>query len=96
VIIAGLLVVGLIAAIAILAILLLGRDGAAPANVVLESPANGSQVSAGSEVSLEATASGEAITLTRAEPIPCGSRRPGSLRRARTSSLPGRERRAVG
>jgi len=62
VIIAGLLVVGLIAAIAILAILLLGRDGAAPATVVLESPANGSQVSAGSEVNLEATASGEALT----------------------------------
>lgn len=62
VILAGLLVVGLIAAIAILAILLLGRDGAAPATIVLESPANGSQVSAGSEVSLEATASGEALT----------------------------------
>lgn len=62
VILAGLLVVGLIAAIAILAILLLGRDRAEPATVVLESPANGSQVSAGSEVILEATASGQDLT----------------------------------
>ncbi|RPI48662.1 MAG: FHA domain-containing protein, partial [Chloroflexi bacterium] len=58
---AGLLVVGIIVA-AVLAFLLLRRDGAAPVTVVLESPANGSQVTTGSQVPLEATATGLEIT----------------------------------
>lgn len=59
-ILAGLFVVALVAGA--LALLLAGRDGAAPVAVVLDSPANGSQVVAGSQVLLQATARGDGIT----------------------------------
>jgi hypothetical protein len=61
-ILAGMLVLAIIALAAILGVLLLGRDGAPPVTVVLESPPNGSQAESGSQVLLEASASGEAIT----------------------------------
>jgi hypothetical protein len=61
-ILAGLLVVAIIALAVILGLLFLRQDGAPPVSVVLESPANGSQVESGSQVLLEASASGEELT----------------------------------
>ncbi len=59
-VLAGLVLIVIVAAV--LALLLLRGGGAAPVTVSLESPTNGSQVTAGSQVPLEASASGEQIT----------------------------------
>jgi hypothetical protein len=59
-VVAVLFIVAIVAAV--VAVALLRREPAAPVTVLLESPANGSQAQTGSQVPLEASASGEAIT----------------------------------